>query len=537
MTVRPLERDVALRDRLRALYRHKRVLFVTMVLVLAATAAFTATQQKLYTATSQVVLSQQNLAAALTNTEQYTGLTITPNYITQTQADVARSPQLAEQVAGSLKLPETPASFLARSSVSPLANADLLEFSVSDPNPDTARRAAAAYAQQYVAFSQNIAAAAIVKARREVQRALASSSANKALYAQLQAKNQQLATIQALGTSAATVVSTGSAATQTQPRVLRTVLVGFVVALALAIGLASLWEALDTRPRSPDQLETLLGAPLLGTLAAPPSRMYSRGEIVMLTDPGGVAAEGFRILRSQIDLARLGTPCKTIMITSCVAGEGKTTTVANLAVAMAAAGDRVVAVDLDLRGPTLHRFMAPGHSAVSGLTNVALRELALEDVLVEVPVPASPQSSHARLLAGHGEEPPTGPGPRASAHQDAPTELAEPAMLLPAGPPPPNPGEFSNSAALGLLFEELRARFDVVLIDTAPALLVGDALALSQRVDAIVLVARLDVVKRPALTQLRRRLEASPAPTLGVVATASREQSDVYSAYGDTNFA
>jgi Mrp family chromosome partitioning ATPase/capsular polysaccharide biosynthesis protein len=528
MTRLSSETEGSLRERLRVLYRRKRIVAGTFVIVAAATVGFTLHQQRLYTANAQVLLSNQNLASALTNTEQFTGITVTPTYVAQTQADVARSPQLARLTLRTTNFRETPAAFLANSAVSPLAGANLLVFSVSDPAPAKAQALASAYAQQYVSFSQGIATAALVRARQELQTAMASNVGNKSLHAQFVAKDQQLATLEALETSTATLVSTGSAAVQTQPKALRNIAAGIVIGLVLGIGLASLWDVLDARARTSEEIEELLGAPILGSLAAPPRRMYEHGELAMLADPSGASAEAFRILRTQVDLARLGRDCRTIMVTSCVSGEGKSTTVANLAVAMAAAGHRVAAVDLDLRGAQLHRFMAP-RGPTTGITGVALGDVELDDALVRVTEAVPVGSVGARPVDGHGGADDLD----VEAQAVLVWPYADPApdeslMFLPAGVAPPSPGEFSDSAGVGLILTALRARFDTVLIDTPPAMAVGDALALSQRVDAVLVVARVDLVGRPLLKQLKRRLAASPATLMGVIVTGVRRQRRAY---------
>lgn len=531
MTPPSPETEGPLHERLRVLYRRKRIVIVTFVIVALATVGFTLHEQRLYTAKAQVVLSNQNLASALTNTEQFTGVTVTPTYLAQTQADVARSPELARLTLSAANFRETPATFLANSTVAPLADANLLVFSVTDRAPAKARALASAYAQQYVSFSRGIATAALVRARQELQAAMASNVGNKSLHAQLVAKDQQLATLEALETSTATVVSTGSAAVQTQPKMLRNVAVGIIVGLVLGIGLASLWDVLDTRARSGEEIEELLEAPILGSLAAPPRRMFERGELAMLADPGGASAEAFRILRTQVDLARMGRDCRTIMVTSCMSGEGKSTTVANLAVAMAAAGHRVAAVDLDLRGAQLHRFMAP-QSTTSGVTEVALGDVALDDALVRVTEAVPLGSVGVRPVDGHPHDLDAEAQAILWPYRDA--ALDDSLMFLPAGVAPPNPGEFSDSPGLGLILTALRDRFDTVLIDTPPAMSVGDALALSQRVDAILVVARVDLVGRPLLKQLRRRLAASPARLMGVIVTGVRARPRAYPLSGSS---
>jgi non-specific protein-tyrosine kinase len=106
--------------------------------------------------------------------------------------------------------------------------------------------------------------------------------------------------------------------------------------------------------------------------------------------------------------------------------------------------------------------------------------------------------------------------------------------VVPSGPLPPDPGEFVGLSALSEVLDRLRARADFVLIDSPPLLQVGDALTLSTRVDAIVLVARLDLIRRPMLTELHRALEKSPAAKLGfVLAGAELEEGYGYASYGE----
>ena len=93
--------------------------------------------------------------------------------------------------------------------------------------------------------------------------------------------------------------------------------------------------------------------------------------------------------------------------------------------------------------------------------------------------------------------------------------------MLAAGPIPPNPGDFFGSAALAAILREIRDRFDTILIDTAPSLKVGDAMTLSPNIDAVVVVTRMNVIRRAMLTELRRLLESSPTRKLGFVITGA----------------
>ena len=193
------------------------------------------------------------------------------------------------------------------------------------------------------------------------------------------------------------------------------------------------------------------------------------------------------------------------MVTSAVEREGKSTTIANLAVALARSGRNVALVDLDLRQPVLAKYFdLQGHT---GITDVILQRADLEATLapIRLPVPAS-----------------------ASLGTNGSVGAAGRMNVLPTGPLPANPGELVGTQALGRVLDELRAAHDYVLVDAAPLLSVGDSMTLSARVDAILVVTRLGVVNRPMLTDLSRELDGSPASKLGFVVTGV----DVKAGYG-----
>jgi Mrp family chromosome partitioning ATPase len=255
--------------------------------------------------------------------------------------------------------------------------------------------------------------------------------------------------------------------------------------------------------RTVDEIEERLGIPLLARLSDPPRKLSRAQRLVMLHDPASAQAEAFQMLRANVDFAGLGLGIRTLMITSCVDEEGKSTTIANLAVALARNGDRVALVDLDLRRPSLAGFFDVPRNA-PGLTQVAIGATTLEDVLVPVHLYDAPDSD------GH-----TGEAAGRARAAGADGEL----HLLPAGPIPPNPGEFIGSHALERILLQLQTQFDRVVIDAPPALRVADAMTLSARVDAMVVVTRMNIVRRPMLNELRRLLDAAPAAKLGFIAT------------------
>jgi len=286
----------------------------------------------------------------------------------------------------------------------------------------------------------------------------------------------------------------------------------------LGIGLAFLWEALDTRVRTAQEIgERLGGLPLLARIPTPSRRLQRDGKLVMAEEPTGAQAEAFRMLRTNLEFATLGRDARTIMVTSAVEQEGKSTTIANLAIALARAGQRVVLVDLDLRRPYVEKFFK---LEGPGVTQVALGHVALDQALSAVTIMDPHRPSPKANGNGNGN---------GSKRRGLVKGVLE---VLPAGPIPPDPGEFVGTAALTEILEKLRERADIVLIDAPPTLHVGDAMTLSTKIDGIVVVTRMKVVRRHMLGELARQLAGSPTPVLGFVVTGATEEEGYGYGYG-----
>jgi capsular exopolysaccharide synthesis family protein len=493
-----------LREYLAVLRRRKWVALAAIVTVPVIAVIFSELQSPRYSASAAVVLSRQNLSSSLNGVVDPT-YTVDPQRLTGTQAQVARAPAVAAAVVKAARLNMSPGQFLAISSVSTNPEQDILGFHVTDRDPSVAARLANLYAAKYISYSTGLSTKAIQSARSEVEARLSSLEAagntSGALYANLVAKEQQLATMEALQAGNATLYDTASGAAQVQPTPKRDALLGLLVGIVLGLGLAFLRDHLDTRVRHAAEVSERLGLPLLARLPAPPKSLRSQNELVMLEDPTSHAAEPFRVLLSNIEFVSHERQPRTIMITSAREGEGKSTTAANLAVAFARTGKRVALVDLDLRRPFLHEFFHVPPEP--GLTTMAVGNVALEDALVPVPLrSAGAQSEDDRRLAA-GE-----------------------LKVLFSGRMPPNPGEFIRSRGVGRLIDHLSEVFDIVLIDAAPLLGLGDSLVLIPRVDAIVLVTRLELLRTPTLNELHRVLEGTSADALGIVVTAAERESD-----------
>ena len=246
----------SLHEYLDVLRRRKWLLLEAVIVVPAVAIALSLLQAPRYQASAEVLLSRQNLAAQLNNvTDQ--SLAGDPARLAQTQADLARVPEVARRAVSKAGLKNlTPAQFLASSSVSAKSDADILVFTVRNRHASVAERLATLYGGAYIAYREELDTAALTRARREVLdriRALeAAGDTTSALHASLVEKEQQLATMQALQTSNASLVKPADGAARIQPKPVRNGVLGLALGLVLGIGLVFLREALDTRVRSAD---------------------------------------------------------------------------------------------------------------------------------------------------------------------------------------------------------------------------------------------------------------------------------------------
>jgi succinoglycan biosynthesis transport protein ExoP len=507
-------RGTTLRDYLRVLRRRKWIILQAVVLVPLVAIGFSLHQRTMYRASAEVLLPTQSVTSTLNGTSDPTA-SQSPDRRAQTQADLARVPSVARAALRRAGLNRSASDFLSHSSATAKTNADLLDLAVEDHQPELAQRLATAYAHAFSAYRAQLDTAPWVNVKRQAETQLKALTAahhtGSQAYDLLLASRAKAATAIALRTKNAIPVKEADGAAQIQPRPLRNGILGFVLGLVIGIALAFLREALDTRVRSSEEIEERLGLPLLARVPEPPRKLRKDDKLVMLADPHGAQAETFRLLRTNLDFVRLAQGARTILVTSALAQEGKSTTSANLAVALARAGQRVALVDLDLRRPALDTFFSL--NGQPGLTQIALHQAELEDALAPMAFTLPSQSANGAAASPVGETNGNGRHIRGG-------EL----VVIRSGPLPPNPGELAGSPQIAAVIEELRERFDTVVIDTPPALQVGDPMALSRHVDAVLVVCRLDVLRRPVLTELRRALDASPAEKLGFIVTGAESE-------------
>ncbi|HJW82791.1 MAG TPA: CpsD/CapB family tyrosine-protein kinase [Anaerolineae bacterium] len=199
--------------------------------------------------------------------------------------------------------------------------------------------------------------------------------------------------------------------------------------------------------------------------------------LVTLSDPRSPVAEAYRTLRTNIEFSSLDRSLHTLLVTSPSPNEGKSTTLANLAVTMAQAEKKTILVDADLRRPSLHTLFGVGNEA--GLTTMFVDSKSMQaPPLQDVGVP--------NLL------------------------------LLPSGPLPPNPAELLGSKRMDSVLAALKERADIVLFDAPPVIAVTDAVVLGTRLDGVLLVIGAGQTKREHARRARELLEKVKVRVIGV---------------------
>lgn len=424
-----------------------------------------------------------------------------PERTSKTQAHLARVPDVARRALdGAGVRDRSPGELLKSSTISASPGADILTFTVIDPDPVLAPRLATAYANAFAGYRRELDTGAIVQARRQIERRLgavtkADRTAQSRLYQDLAGQAERLRTAEALRGSNAELVDSGSAASQIQPKPLRNGIIGLILGMVMGTALAFLRDALNTRVRSAEEVQKSLGLALLGRVPASPKAVRAKGGIVMLAKPQAPEAEAYRVVAMNLGFANIDRGAKSIMVTSASRGEGKSTTIANVAVALARAGSRVTVVDLDLKRPVQHRLFDVGASG-PGITSVVLGQADLAEAVVPIAL----------------REPSSIPqGPAASGSLG----------VLPTGPVPPDTAEFVSSPKLSAVIARLAQSNDVVLVDAPAILQVSDAVALTGKVDAVLAIARLSMIRRPRLDELRQVLASAPVAKLGLVLTGT----------------
>ena len=394
------------------------------------------------------------------------------------------------------------ASVVDRIEVTVPSNSVFLDIACTQPTPEAAQACADSFANAYVQDRKLTAEAAYANARkgpqaqivsqtRRINALIADLATAKSPADRLSLQNRidlitatreltitQLALIPAPAPSPAAVAVAAPYPTAPSNKdfVLTSVL-ALLLGLVLGLGLAFVRERLDERIGGRASLEDTIDGPVLAVIPRVKGwRSKEEARLVSLSEPDGMAAESYRGARAAI-LYRAGTSdIQVIEITSPGERDGKTTTTANLAVSLAQTGKTVVAISCDLRRPRLHRFFGLDNSV--GMSNLLAGELD----------PGSIRDTEVKGL-----------------------------RVITSGPVPANPADLLESDAMDELIRWLRGKADFLLLDTAPALIVADAVALAPRCDGAVIVADARNTTRGALARARHELSSVGVPIIGAI--------------------
>lgn len=437
---------------------------------------------------------------------------------------------ITEAVVERLGLERSPGQLASQITTWVHPEAQLLEIRVVDTNPQAAALIANALAEELVARTpaadevQQVEAAftrqqlddlraRIEKVQADIQE-LSASMVDLTSAAEIQDAQERLAGLQEIesmyqstyaqllrsyaGSSANILQIFDPAVEPRRPigrKTLLFVAVSGAAGLGLAFAAALLIEYLDDAVRWEGEMkQSLLGMPVLGAIA---KMRDGNGSVADMVSPDSPSAEMVRVLRTNIDLAAGDRGFRTLLVTSPATRAGKTFTVAQLGLAMAVRGRRVIMVDADLRKPTLHElFDLPNLFGLSEL-------LASDTLLTDSAWPKGLQETGVENL-----------------------------YLLPGGKPPLDPGWLLTSPRLGELFDVLKERADVVLIDSPPGLVAPDAAVLASAADGTIMIVGAGTTSLSKTLKAKERLtERDGVNLLGVVFSRVKIDGDSYYYY------
>jgi capsular exopolysaccharide synthesis family protein len=518
---------ISLQDYLAVLRRQRWIVLATVVVVVVAALAVSLTQTPVYEAETEVVVEPVRRTQDVTLEE----LLLPQNDVVQTERLVVTSRPVAERVAASLGLPDARTA-LDDVRVETVADTRVVRIVAANTDPAAAVSVADAFATAYLDYRRDDAVEGLLAARANLESRAADLRATIADLdedddsdvAERDALLAQLAQIAAqlgeLGESTGTVTGGGSVLTPAElpgspvsPQPVRTGALAVVLGLLLGVGLAFLRDHIDDVVRDESDFKRATGGkPILGRI---PSWNDPDGgdRLATVIEPTSLASESYRELSSGVRflLAAAGAGAATpdhaadgpgtasedgspvrngrsIVMVSAAAGDGKTSTACNLAVAAARTGLTTLLVDADLRRSSVAKRFGLGRSA--GLSDV---------------------------LAGNGDV----------ADHVVPVGI-DGLYVLPAGTLPPNPHELLASGAMRSFEQRARATVDLVIYDTPAVLAVPDALEIGRHADVAILVGRAEVSSRRQLSAALERLQQVGTDIAGTVLNDLSGRADAY---------
>ncbi|WP_083450054.1 polysaccharide biosynthesis tyrosine autokinase [Luteipulveratus mongoliensis] len=422
----------------RILRKRWRIIPAVALLVVALATLLTVLTPKTYQSNIQFFVSTSDSSDSAQLAQ---GSTFTQQRV-KSYTELLKTPKVLGPVVQQLKLPLTPTQLAAHVSTNIPVDTVLIDVSITDRSAARAKAIAKSVSEQFP------------KTVQDLERVKADSPSPVKV----------------------TVVKDPQASPgAVSPRPVRNIALALMLGLLLGVAVAILRHILDSRVRTKEDIEELTDVTVIGGI--PYDSEASSQPLIVQADPQSGRAEAFRSLRTNLQFVDVANHPRTIVVTSSLAGEGKTTTTANLALAMAESGASVCLIEGDLRRPRLLDYL--GMEGGVGLTDVLIERADLRDVL-------QPFGKHRLAVLG-------------------------------AGAIPPNPSELLGSTAMRETLARLQSSFDYVLIDAPPLLPVTDAAVLSTLVGGAVLVSGSGIVTRDQLDTALDSLATVNGRVLGIV--------------------
>lgn len=503
------------------LWKRRWLIVLPLVLGFAGAVVFTSTLTPRYR--TEAILQVNAAAIRPAQMDPFSGLFLSREAV-PTFIELMKTPPILNQVADNLDLPAGVG--LGKITLAAISNTAFLRITVEHTDPMLAADVANELAdvmrtESLLEWHRRAAtAAAILQVRtnsllqqiEQTRRALAAGEGDpQSLGLQLRSFESQYAVglteleAMRLGTARITDVLTVRARASTPsspiyPNPRRIAALGLLLGAMIGLGLAFGLEYLDTnKVRNPDQVRRLLGVPVMGALpihsllkpGEGPAAVKSRVEDPSLLEP-------YHLLRANLQFSRAGSESQTILVTSAEIGEGKTTVVSNLALAHAVAGQKVIALDADMRRPSLHRAL--GLAQDEGLNEYLSRDDArIDEFLTDCPLPSDARSGSLKVMV-------------------AGTATARPTAIL-------------SSERMRQMLDELKEMADVIILDSPPVLYSSDALVVANAVDRVILVVWSGMLRNAAVQRAREGLDMVKAARVDVVLNKLRRDADTYAYY------
>jgi capsular exopolysaccharide synthesis family protein len=462
------------------------------------------TLPKVYEADATLIVGQ-SLSAVNTDYDQL----LVSQQLSSTYASLATTRPILDKVISDLKLDVSDTDLAKRVHADAPAGSTLLTIAAQDANPTLAANIANSISTQLIASSPGLESqqtqlrasinSELIATQAEIDSTQAKIEALNAVSDRTAAQNSELSALQSttvsLRTTYATLLAFSSSnasnllsvvemasppLSPASPKPLLNALIAAVLGLMVAGAVMIISVYLDDAVKDPDQVQAVAGLGTLGTIPRIKGDK-NHGEMYRLATllyPRSSMAEAYRTLRTNIEFASVGSPIQTLLITSSIPGEGKTITAANLAVAIAQSGKRVLLVDADLRKPGVHQVF--NISNVQGLTTM----LRTDDVSLDAVARVTDQDN---------------------------------LRVLTTGPQPPNPAELLGSPRMQVVLERLKAGGDLIIFDSPPLQAATDGTILSSFLDGTVLVIDAGASKQRAVRLAREALARAGANVLGAV--------------------